>query len=40
MDGGAVSFTYVSCGLTREGKRDKDIEILWCTNLNTLEKAD
>ena len=36
MDGGAVSFTSVSCGLTREGMiRDKDIEILWCTNLNT-----
>ena len=35
MDGGAVSFTSVSCGLTGEGIRSKDIEILWCTNLNT-----
>ena len=35
MDGGAVSFTSVSCGLT--GERDKGVGILWCTNLNTDE---
>ena len=35
MNGGAVSFTSISCALTGERKiRDKDIEILWCTNLN------
>ena len=38
MDGGAVSFTSVSCGLTGEGmNRGKDNEILRCTNFNTDE---
>ena len=38
MDGGAISFTSVSCGLTGEGMiRDKDNEILRCTNSNKDE---
>ena len=34
MDGGAVSFTSVSCGLTREGmSRDEGVEI-FSTQMN------